>query len=466
MTTQQERHTALPLDLAPHTVAELGRQAVDLIVRQVAELPDEPASDYRDAGRLAALLRRPPAGEPGDFGTLIETFRQAAGQGVNTAGPGYLAYFPAGGLVSSALAELLAQVANRYTGVAQTAPALVAMEESVLTWMAGLFGLPSGAGGLITTGASAATLSAVVAARHDRLGAAFGDGTVYVTEHTHYSLAKAAQIAGLPAERIRTVPTTADLRMDVREAARMIAEDRAAGLRPFLLAGTAGSTSTGTVDPLADLGRLARAQGLWYHVDAAYGGGFQLTRRGRERLAGIEEADSITFDPHKSLFLPYGTGVLLVREPAVLRAAHAGGGRYLQDIHEVDGLPDYGHLGVELTREFRGLRLWLPLHLHGVRAFEEALDEKLDLAGVVHRELSADPRLEVPWQPDLSVVPFRLRGSDDANRRLLDRINATRRVYLSSTTLEGAFYLRLCVLSVRTRADRVEEALHAIRASC
>ncbi|TDC04239.1 aminotransferase class V-fold PLP-dependent enzyme [Nonomuraea longispora] len=465
MSTQQERHTALPLDLAPHAVAELGGQAVDLIVRQVAGLPDEPASDYGDAASLVALLRRPPAGEPGDFGTLIETFRQAASQGVNTAGPGYLAYFPAGGLVSSALGELLAQVANRYTGVAQTAPALVAMEESVLTWMAGLFGLPSGACGLITTGASQATLSAVVAARHDRLGPAFGDGTVYVTEHTHYSLAKAAQIAGLPAERIRTVPTTADLRMDVREATRMIAEDRAAGLRPFLLAGTAGSTSTGTVDPLADLGRLAREQGLWFHVDAAYGGGFQLTRRGRERLAGIEEADSLTFDPHKSLFLPYGTGVLLVREPAVLRAAHAGGGRYLQDLHEVDGLPDYGHLGVELTREFRGLRVWLPLHLHGVRAFEEALDEKLDLAGKVHRELSADPRLEVPWRPDLSVVPFRLRGSDDANRRLLDRINATRRVYLSSTTLDGAFYLRLCVLSVRTRAERVEEALRVIRAA-
>ncbi|TDE27323.1 aminotransferase class V-fold PLP-dependent enzyme [Nonomuraea mesophila] len=464
MSTQQECHTALPLDLAPHAVAELGGQAVDFIVRQVAGLPDEPASDYGDAARLAALLRRPPAGEPGDFGTLIETFRQAASQGVNTAGPGYLAYFPAGGLVSSALGELLAQVANRFTGVAQTAPALVAMEESVLTWMAELFGLPSGAGGLITTGASSATLSAVVAARHDRLGPAFGDGTVYVTEHTHYSLAKAAQIAGLPAEGIRTVPTTADLRMDVREAARLIAEDRAAGLRPFLLAGTAGSTSTGTVDPLADLGRLAREQGLWFHVDAAYGGGFQLTGRGRERLAGIEEADSLTFDPHKSLFMPYGTGVLLVREPAVLRAAHAGGGRYLQDLHEVDGLPDYGHLGVELTREFRGLRLWLPLHLHGVRAFEEALDEKLDLAGKVHRELSADPRLEVPWQPDLSVVPFRLRGSDDANRRLLDRINATRRIYLSSTMLEGAFYLRLCVLSARTRAEHVEEALRVIRA--
>jgi aromatic-L-amino-acid decarboxylase len=468
MTTQ---HEPLPLDLAPDTIVELGRQAVELVARQVAGLPDAPASDYRDVTRLSALVSRPPADGPGDFAALIETFREAAEQGVNTAGPGYLAYFPAGGLVSAALAELLAQAANRFTGVAQTAPALVAMEEGVLAWLAGRFGLPSGAGGLVTTGASAATLSAVVAARHDRLGLSFGDepvnGTLYVTEHTHYSLAKAAQVAGFPAGRVRVVPTTADLRMDAGAAASMIAADRAAGLRPFLLAGTAGSTSTGTVDPLGELGRLAREQGLWFHVDAAYGGGFQLTSRGRAALAGIEAADSITFDPHKSLFLPYGTGVLLVRDPAVLRAAHAGGGRYLQDLHEVAGLPDYGHLGVELTREFRGLRLWLPLHLHGVRAFEDELDDKLDLAGLVHRELAGDPRLEVPWEPDLTVVLFRLRGSgDERNRRLLAEINATRRIYLSSTTIGGAFYLRLCVLSCRTGADRVKEALRIIRAAC
>ncbi|MFC4116360.1 pyridoxal phosphate-dependent decarboxylase family protein [Nonomuraea zeae] len=485
MTTQQE---PFPLDLSPDTIVELGRQAVELVARQVAGLPDAPASDYRDVARLSALVSRAPADGPGDFAALIETFRQAAEQGVNTAGPGYLAYFPAGGLVSSALAELLAQAANRYTGVAQTAPALVAMEEGVLSWLAGRFGLPAGAGGVVTTGASAATLSAVVAARHARLGPPSEDGggadgggppggggpsggtmngTMYVTEHTHYSLAKAAQIAGLPAGRVRVVPTTADLRMDAGAAAAMIAADRAAGLRPFLLAGTAGSTSTGTIDRLGELGRLAREQGMWFHVDAAYGGGFQLTSRGRAALAGIEAADSITFDPHKSLFLPYGTGVLLVRDPAVLRAAHAGGGEYLQDLHEVDGLPDYGQLGVELTREFRGLRLWLPLHLHGVRAFEEALDEKLDLAGLVHRELSGDPRLEVPREPDLTVVLFRLRGcGDERNRRLLAEVNASRRVYLSSTTIGGAFYLRLCVLSCRTGAGRIKEALRIIRSAC
>ncbi|MEW1836772.1 aminotransferase class V-fold PLP-dependent enzyme [Nonomuraea angiospora] len=456
MTTDE---SALPLELDRSAVARLGRQTVDFLADWVAELDSAPASDYGQADRLADALLRPPADGPGDFGALLETFRQAAGQGVNTAGPGYLAYFPAGGLVTAALAELLAQAANRFTGVAQMSPALVAMEHGVVTWFCDRFGLPAGAGGLVTTGGSPATLSALLAARHGRPD----DGTLYVSEHTHYCVAKAARIAGLPPERVRVVPATADLRMDVASAARMIADDRAAGLHPFLLAGTAGTTSSGTVDPLPELGELARREGLWFHVDAAYGGGFQLTERGRTRLAGIEAADSIVLDPHKSLFLPYGTGLLLVRDPAVLHAAHAADGRYLQDLRALDGLPDYGHLGVELTREFRGLRLWLPLHLHGVRAFERELDEKLDLAGHVHRRLAQDPRFEVPWRPDLTVVLFRLRGTDERNRRLLADVNDTQRVFLSSTTVDGKFFLRLCVLSFRTHADRVEEALGIIR---
>ncbi|MCA2229867.1 pyridoxal phosphate-dependent decarboxylase family protein [Nonomuraea aurantiaca] len=458
MTTDER---ALPLDLDPSAIQRLGRHAVDFLADWVRELDSAPASDYGQAAHLVTTLRRPPGDGPGDFAALLELFRQAAGQGVDTAGQGYLAYFPAGGLVTAALAELLALTVNRFTGVAQVAPALVAMEHGVLTWFCDRFGLPAGSGGLVTTGASVATLSALLAARHSH-----GDGILYVTEHTHYCVAKAARIAGLPAERIRTVPATADLRMDVSAAATMIAADRAAGLHPFLLVGTAGTTSSGTIDPLPELGELARREGLWFHVDAAYGGGFQLTERGRDRLAGIEAADSIALDPHKSLFLPYGTGLLLVRDPAVLHAAHAADARYLQDLSPVDDLPDFGHLGVELTREFRGLRLWLPLHLHGVRAFERELDEKLNLAAHLHNRLTQDSRFEVPWQPDLTVVLFRLRGTDEDNRRLLAEINAGRRVYLSSTTIDGRFFLRVCVLSFRTHADRVEEALAIIRSAC
>lgn len=443
----------------------MGRAAVGFVADFVDGLPAAPAADLDGAAALvAALLGAPPDG-PGDFAALLETFGQAARAAVETAGPRYFAYIPGGGLVASALAELLARAVNRYTGISAFAPALVAMEEGVLRWLGGEFGLPPTAGGLVTTGGSLATLAAVVAARHDRLGEAFLDGALYVTAQTHHCVAKAARVAGFPAAAVRVVPTTADLRMDVAAAARLIAADHAAGRRPFLLVGTAGTTNTGAVDPLPDLADLARREGLWFHVDGAYGGCFQLTARGRARLAGIEAADSIVLDPHKGLFLPYGTGVLLVRDAARLRAAHTADGHYLQDIGGDRPLPDSADLGAELTRDYRGLRLWLPLHLHGVAAFRAALDEKLDLAAFAYRELSTDPRLELPWGPDLSTVAFRRRGGDEANRRFLARINDANRVFLSSTRVDGRFTLRLCVLAHRTHAEHVAEAVAVIRAA-
>jgi aromatic-L-amino-acid decarboxylase len=362
----------------------------------------------------------------------------------------------------------MARSANRFTGLAATAPELAAMEHGVLRWLCRTFTLPQTAGGLITTGGSMATLSAIVAARQDRLGEDFGAGTLYLSAHTHHSAAKAARIAGLPAAAVRVVPTTADLRMDVAAASQMITADRQAGRRPFLLVANAGSTDTGTIDPLGDLGRLAAREGLWFHVDGAYGGFFQLTRRGRAALAGVEAADSIVLDPHKGLFLPYGTGVLLVRDTAPLRAAHDGDGdgSYLQDLSRDDELPDFSALGPELTRDFRGLRVWLPLRLHGVGAFRAALDEKLDLAAHAQADLARDPRLELPWPPDLSTVAFRLRrGDDDANLRFLDRINASGHVFSSSTRVGGRVMLRLCILSHRTHLGHVDRALQVIHAA-
>lgn len=447
------------------TVEAMGRAIMSRIAGYLDAAPHAPASRFPDSAQAVAEMLRPPAETPGDFAGLLDAFQDAAGYGLDPSSPGYLAYFPAGGLVSSALADAFAQVHNRFTAVAHLAPVLVAMENSVLRWLAAQFGLPEGSGGLVTTGGSLATLTALVAARDDRLGGNLAGGTIYVTEHTHFCVAKAARIAGLASSAIRLVPTR-ELRMDPAAAAAMIRHDRGRGLRPFLLAGTAGTTSTGTVDPLAELADLADREGLWFHADAAYGGGLQLTDRGRERLAGIERADSIVVDPHKSLFLPYGTGVLLVRDTAALLAAHAADGHYLQDLRTLDDMPDYGHLGPELTREFRGLRLWLPLHLHGVAAFREALDEKLDLAELAYRELAGDPLFEVPWEPDLSVVVFRLRGKDDdASRALLDTVNATGQIFLSSTQVEGRFFLRMNPASHRTHAPDVRHALALIRES-
>jgi glutamate/tyrosine decarboxylase-like PLP-dependent enzyme len=473
--------TTYPLEPGPERMQELGQAALDWVttfVEGLARAPSDgrnPASQSPDSALREALLAEPRE-DPSEFGVLLALFGAAAAQAIETAGPAYLGYVPGGGLYVSALAEFLARSANRFTGLAAAAPELAAMEHGVLRWLCRTFGLPETAGGLITTGGSMATLSAIVAARQDRLGEDFSAGTLYLSARTHHSAAKAARIAGLPAAAVRVVPTTVDLRMDVAAASQMIAADRQAGRRPFLLVANAGSTDTGTIDPLGDLGRLAAREGLWFHVDGAYGGFFQLTRRGRAALSGVAAADSIVLDPHKGLFLPYGTGVLLVRDTAPLRAAHSGDGdgdgnddgdgSYLQDLSSDHELPDFSALGPELSRDFRGLRVWLPLRLHGVGAFRAALDEKLDLAAHAHADLARDPRLELPWPPDLSTVAFRLRrGDDDANLRFLDRINASGHVFSSSTRVGGRVLLRLCILSHRTHLVHVDQALQIIHAA-
>jgi aromatic-L-amino-acid/L-tryptophan decarboxylase len=450
-------------DPDPGTVAEWIEATGRYIISFVDGLDDAPAIGPDLPVDMISRFSVPPPNSPGRFDDLLATFADAARYGLETAGPRHFAYVPGGGLVSSAIAELVARAVNRHTAVAAVAPGLVAMEQGVLHWLCTEFGMPSGSTGLVTTGASMATTSVVVAARNDRLGDDFADGTMYITELTHRCVAKAARIAGFRPDRLRLVPVTSDLRMDVAAAARMIADDRAAGLRPFLVVGTAGSTSTGTVDPLLELAALARKEDLWLHVDAAYGGFFQLTQRGRDRLTGIACADSIALDPHKGMFLPHGTGVLLVRSAAPLRAVYGEEGPYLRDLYPVDLLPNFSDLGIELTREYRGLRLWLPLHLHGVSAFRAALDEKLDLAAHAHDELHRMAGIHVPWRPELSTVNFRDVAGNTATTRLLDRIHASGKALLSSTSVRGQNLLRMCVLSHRSRAEHVNDALDVIR---
>jgi aromatic-L-amino-acid/L-tryptophan decarboxylase len=444
----------------------IGRDALDYVIGFLEARPTAPVVDVDDdAWTLASRLIDEPPQEAGDgFSKLLATIDAGVAKAFDTTGPGYMAYVPGGGVYSAAVAELIAAVTNRYVSIAEPAPALAAMEASVLRWSCRLFGLGERSAGILTSGGSMANFSAMVAARADRLGERFLDGTLYVSDHAHQSIAKAAMLAGLPADAVRTVPCTEGLTIEAASLIDAIRSDRAAGRRPFLVVANAGTTNTGAIDPIAAIADIAADEQLWLHVDAAYGGFFQLTRRGRAALGGIERADSITLDPHKGLFLPYGVGSLLVRDHDLLRRAHQVEADYLQDLSHHPDIPSFADYSPELSRDFRGLRMWLPLHLHGVAAFRAALDEKLDLASVLHQGLARDERIELPWTPALSIVAFRLRGADDkSNLDWLARINGSGRIFLSSTRVDGRTILRACILCHRTHRDRVDEAVEIIR---
>ena len=449
-----------PFDPPLEQMRAMGGNVVDLLSRFIDERYDAPTSDYADVEQLLTRLAAAPPTDGSDLQGLLDLVERAARKGFDTANPGFVGYIPGGGLYASALADFIACVVNRYTAIAAPAPALVQLEASVLRWLCDTFGLPAGSQGVLTPGGSMSTLSAVVAARSARLGEDFRGACVYVSDEVHHCVAKAAQIAGLPRDAVRVLPTDDSLRLEPQALRAAIVSDRAAGRVPLMAVASAGTINTGVVDPIDAIADVCAEQDVWFHVDGAYGGFFQLTDRGRTALKGIERADSIVLDPHKGLFLPYGTGCLLVRDGEALRAAHEVGAHYLPRPSENPALPDFSSYTPELTRDFRGLRLWLPLHLHGTQAFVDALDEKLDLARWLHAELSAIPSLELAEGPDLSLVAFRPRTGDADG--LLDRINGTGRVWLSSSPVRGRTFLRMCVLSHRTRHDRLQEAVDII----
>ncbi|HEY7283748.1 MAG TPA: aminotransferase class V-fold PLP-dependent enzyme [Actinomycetota bacterium] len=457
--------SAHPLEPGPDEMRDMAARASAVLVEHIASLPDQPASSFEGIDELVAALREPAPEGGSEFAELLAQIGEAAVRGFNTAGPGYLAYIPGGGLWSAAVADFLATAFNRYVGVWNAAPVFVQMEWQTIRWLADAFGYPAESSGILTSGGSMSNFSAVVAARRAMLGDDVTGGVVYVTEQTHVSALKSAVLAGIPRANVRALPGDDLLRMDPVGLRAAIVDDRARGLRPFLVVASAGTTNTGAVDPIAAVADVASAEGLWLHVDAAYGGFFQLTERGRAAFAGVERADSITLDPHKGMFLPYGTGSLLVRDGRRLREAHdVHEAEYLQDLAEHETTPNFSDLSPELSRDFRGLRVWLPLKLHGLAAFREALDEKLDLARVLYEGIREAPGIEIPWEPELSVVAFRM-GAEDDTRALLDRINASRRIFLSSTMVGGRMFLRACVVSHRTHRDRIDEAVGIIRDS-
>lgn len=453
----------LPLDPDPDQADALLAQATRLVVESLAGVADRPygAPPIDDAFLDALLADRPGAPVPAD--EALATLMRAAAQGQESRSGGHLAYIPGSGLLTAAIGELLATVTNRYTGVAEGSPGAVALEAGVLRWLCELFGLPDRAQAVFLSGGSMANLTALVAAREHQAPGEPHRATVYVGEQAHASVRKAARTIGILPAHVRVCPSADGVRLDTEALRVLVKQDRHDGLLPTAVVAAAGTTNTGAVDDLADLADLAAALDVWLHVDAAYGGFFQLTERGRRRLAGIERADSITLDPHKSLFLPFGTGALVVRDRAALTDAFGEDADYLRDLTEAGSLPNFAELTPELTRDWRGARVWLALKTHGLEPFVAALDAALDLAGWAHEALEAIPGVTTCGPPDLSIVAFRVPGDDAAQDAARAHVNAGGQAWVSSTQLDGRVVIRLAVLSHRTRRHHVAHVVDRVR---
>lgn len=460
-----------PLEPTGEEMASLVDAVMDRLIPHVTSLDAQPAS-YCQEGITVRPENTAPDKGAGFNELLAHLFDFAIPTSFNTPGPGYLAYIPGGGVFSAAVAELIANGVNRYTGIWQAAPALVRLETDVIRWLCDMVGYgPSGLG-FLTSGGSQANFSALFTARVNRLPEDFLKGTLYVSDQVHHSVLKAAKLVGFPSQNVRSIESDGKYRLKVDKLEQQIERDRRDGWRPFFVVASSGTTNTGAIDPLVDVGELCRELGLWMHVDAAYGGFFALTQRGRQALVGLEHADSLTLDPHKGLFLPYGTGCLLVKDGGLLKKAHHVEAAYLPPAEEHPERVDFAAISPELTRDFRGLRLWLPIKLHGLNAFRDQLDEKLDLISWACSELEAIEEVRLVARPQLTILAFQyvprhlkgdIRAINELNRNLLAAINHKQRVMLTGTTLGDDFVIRICVLSFRTHRDHLEWALDDIR---
>lgn len=412
--------------------------------------------------------RPTPPEKPESLKKVLSDFSELAlKSGIEPTSGRFFGYIPGGGMPAAAVGDLIAALTNRYSGVHGVCPGAVEIENQVVRWIRLLLNWPDESWGTLQSGGSMATLTALIAARATRPPEHWSKSVIYCSEEAHHCFQKAVAIAGLEYCPFYKVPTDDKGRLSMSHLKSQIEEDRKKGLSPWILCATAGSTNLGAIDPLKECAELCRQEKLWMHVDAAYGGFFWLTETGKKKLEGMELADSIVLDPHKGLFQPYGIGIVLVRNGAFLRRSFSSKASYLQDLaHGTEHSPnDYSP---ELTRHFRALRLWVSLKVHGMEAFEAAIDEKLILAQYLHDELRKLTELKVYGAPDLSVVAFRAAGEtpDIANpktQELFSKVMSSGRVHFSSTTIHGFLYLRLCILSFRTHLAEVQAALDEIR---
>lgn len=485
-------------DMDPQTFRRWGHRLVDWMAGYLAAVEKYPVLSPVTPGGVRRKCDPAAPERPEDFDAIFADFESVVLPGITHWNhPSFFAYLPSTGSAPGILGEFLIAGLNVNGMLWRTAPAATELEEVVLDWLRQMLGLPEAFWGVLQDTASVASLCAIAAARDGVAGLQVGESglagraeiprlRLYTSQEAHSSIDKAGRILGLGQSNVRRIATDADYQMDPAALERAIQEDLRAGMRPFCVVATAGTTSTTSVDPLDEIATISARHGLWLHVDAAYAGAAALLPEKRHLFAGWERADSIVINPHKWLFTPIDCSALLTRRPEALRAALGVLPEYLRteegDRASVHNLMDYG---VALGRRFRALKLWIVLRYFGREGIAERIQEHIRLAQLFASWVDADPDFEQMAPVPFGTVCFRyrpgdvaerLRGTkpeeasridgflDDFNESLLNRLNAGGKLLLSHTRLNGRYTLRFAVGNIRTTESHVRAAWHGIRA--
>lgn len=464
-----------PLQLSHDEMHALGAKALELVIRHFETNRANLVAVTIPRAQTERMLRTALPETPTPVGELVDILaRDVFPNSLKTDHPRFYSFVPSPTNFVSVVGDLLVSGHNLFAGHWMAASAAGQIEINVIDWLNELIGFPKEGGGILVSGGSMANLSAIVAAREARLGGPNEKAIVYCSDQTHSSLAKGLRILGFRPEQKRPIATDDGFRLSVSALEAAIAEDHAAGRVPFCVVANGGTTNTGAVDPLGPLADLCAREKLWLHVDGAYGAAAVITARGRAALAGIERADSVTLDPHKWLFQPYELGCLLVRDASVLRKAfrvddedHAD---YLEDVvRHVQHEMNFYECGIQLTRSFKALKLWLSMRAFGLGEFRRGIEIGFEMADHAERTLRAAGTWEIVTPSQMGIVTFRWRDAsksaaqiDAITRATVDLMREDGYALVMSTALSGRPVLRLCPINPGTDAGEIDETIRRL----
>ena len=464
-----DEHDGSVLRMSPEAMRRLAERATEALIDRVDDLSNERPwdGDFREA--LEGQLGTPPPEHGRSAEEVLEqTLRDVLPYAARLDHPRFFGFVPSAPTWPGVVADYLAAGFNINSCTWLVSSGTSQLELVVVDWVRGWIGYPETAAGLLTSGGSAASVEALVAAReaagHPERPA------VYMSDQSHSALKRAALVAGVRREHIRLVPSDDDFRMDMAELGRCMADDRANGLQPIAVCANAGTAGSGAIDPLGPLADFCSREDVWLHADAAYGGFALVTPDGKQLLAGIERADSVGIDAHKWFFQPYEAGALMVRNAAHLENAFAIGNDVLQDTVWGANHPNFADRGLQLSRTARALKIWMSVQTFGMAAFREAVQKGLDLARRAEAYVEASPVLELMTPVSLGIVCFRVnpgdgrdeQSLDSANRNVLARVFWDELAFFSSTSLKGVFALRMCIVNHTTTWEDVRMTLDLV----
>ena len=452
------------LELSAERMREIGYRVVDMLVEHLATLPSQRVGTKGDPAKLLAAFREPAPEQGSDFEAVLgRVTRDVLANTMHVNHPRFLSYVPGPGNFVGAMADAIVSAYNVFAGTWISGSGPAAVELAVIDWLRDLCGFPEHAGGLMVSGGTMANLTGLAVARYIKLGENVAGGTLYFSDQTHSSLEKALRVMGVPKECARKLRSDSDFRIPLEELLRALKEDRAEGKRPFCVVANAGTTNTGAVDSLTEIARVCRGEDLWLHVDGAYGAASVLCERGRALLQGMELADSLSLDPHKWLFQPFEAGCILLRDPSHLTQTFRLLPEYLSDTQQYSAEFNFTDHGIQLTRGFRALKLWMSIQVFGLGAFRSAIERGFALAELTEAGLRDLPGWEVVTPAQMGVVCFRHSATDAAGHlRLVQTMLEDGYMLITSTNLGGQTVLRACTINPRTTEADIGNSLRRL----